>query len=79
MMNIPENFQIYFTQGGAQMQFSAICYNLMTEHKAGNFLVTGAWSDAIAQEASKTCNVNIVEDNKSIGRSSVNVDSWIVL
>ena len=29
------------------MQFSAICYNLMTERKTGNFLVTGAWSDAI--------------------------------
>lgn len=61
------------------MQFSAICYNLMTERKTGNFLVTGAWSDAIAQEASKTCKVNIVGDNKSIGRSSVNVESWIVL
>jgi len=46
MLDIPDNFTILFTQGGAQMQFNAACYNLLGKHKAANFLLTGAWSKA---------------------------------
>lgn len=29
LLKVPDEFQIFFFQGGATMQFSAICYNLM--------------------------------------------------
>ena len=60
MLDIPDNFSILFTQGGGQMQFSAMCLNLLGKHKACNMLITGVWSKAVAEEAAKLCKVNIV-------------------
>ena len=55
MLSIPDNFEILFTQGGAQMQFSALCYNLIGKYKTANYLNTGAWGRAAAEEAKKFC------------------------
>ena len=63
MLDIPDNFSIEFLQGGCQLQFDGICYNLLGEHKAANYLVTGAWSKLAAKEASKHCRVNIVDES----------------
>jgi len=41
MLSVPENFEIFLTQGGPEMQLSALCYNLLGGHKKINFLVTG--------------------------------------
>ena len=62
------------------MQFRAICYHLLTSSQKGaNFLVTGAWSNAVAKEASKWCKLHIVEDTKAIGHSTVRESTWSVL
>ena len=77
MLDIPDNFSIEFLQGGCQLQFDAICYNLLGEHKAANYLVTGAWSKLAAKEASKHCRVNIVDESDtytSTRESQWNVD-----
>ena len=76
MLDIPENFVIFFTQGGAQMQFDAVCYNLIGKHKAANFLITGVWSKAISQEAAKHCKVQVIENTESIGFSSTRPENW---
>lgn len=31
LLNIPDNFTVFMFQGGASLQFSAICYNLLTD------------------------------------------------
>ena len=71
MLNIPSNFTVLFTQGGAQMQFPAICYNLLGIHKTANFLITGVWSKAVAKEVSKFAKVHVVEDTSDINYVSM--------
>lgn len=60
------------------MQFNAICYNLASKFKAGNFLVTGAWSKAMSKEAAKHCKVQVIESTESIGYTSVRPGNWNV-
>ena len=60
LLKIPDNFKIFFFQGGASLQFSAIPLNLMRTHKKANYLVTGSWGKGAAKEAKKYGEVNEV-------------------
>lgn len=63
LMNMPENYEILFMQGGATTQFSAIFYNLVAAKQAAlqqddapivvDYFVTGSWSSKAAQEAER--------------------------
>lgn len=57
LMNMPKTgYQLFFFQGGASMQFSAIPYNMLGgEKKTGNYLTTGAWGESAFKEAKKLC------------------------
>ena len=55
MLSIPDNYEILFTQGGNEMQLSAVGLNLTGKNKGANFLVTGAHSKKAAAEAAKHC------------------------
>lgn len=54
-MDIPKEYQVFFFQGGATMQFSAIPYNLLGEKTKANYFTTGAWSESAIKEAKKFC------------------------
>lgn len=66
LMDIPEEFEVLFTGGGATAQFAAIPMNLMNEKKKGNYLVTGSWSKGAVKDAKKCGEVNeVIEPLKS--------------
>jgi len=44
LIGIPENYQVFFLQGGAYLQFSGVINNLLGKNKTANYLVTGNWS-----------------------------------
>jgi phosphoserine aminotransferase len=52
-MNIPDNYEVLFLQGGASLQFGAIPMNLMKDNKKANYLVTGGWSKNAFKDAQK--------------------------
>ncbi len=54
--SLPDNYKVFFFQGGATMQFSAILYNLLRNKTKANYITTGAWSEAAFKEAQKLCN-----------------------
>jgi len=54
-LNVPNNYQVFFFQGGASMQFSAIVYNLLRDKTKANYITTGAWSESAIKEAKKLC------------------------
>ena len=54
-LRVPDNFQVFFFQGGATMQFSAIPYNLLMGKAKVNYITTGAWGEAAIKEAQKLC------------------------
>lgn len=63
LMQIPDNYEVLFLQGGATMQFSAVPLNLMRNGKA-DYIVSGQFSGKAAKEAQKFGTVNILADSK---------------
>lgn len=62
LLNIPENYQVLFMQGGGSTQFSCVPLNLMglSETGSADYIVTGGWSKKAAAEAKKYGNVDYV-------------------
>lgn len=61
LLNIPENYDILFLQGGGTGQFSAVPMNLCaTTDSVADYLITGNWSLKATKEGEKYCRVNKV-------------------
>jgi phosphoserine aminotransferase len=56
-MNVPKNYKVFFFQGGASMQFTAIPFNLLRDKKKATYLNTGFWGAGAEKEAKKYCEV----------------------
>jgi len=52
LMNIPDNYDVLFLQGGASQQFAAIPMNLMKNKKAG-YIITGQWAKKSSSRSKK--------------------------
>jgi len=65
LMNIPENYDILYMQGGASTQFAAVPLNLLGDKDAADYTDTGTWADKALKEAKKYCNVNVVASSKA--------------
>ena len=52
LLEVPEDYDVLFLQGGASLGFLTAAYNLMGVNKTGGYLVTGSWAKKAAKEAS---------------------------
>ncbi|MCD8048934.1 MAG: 3-phosphoserine/phosphohydroxythreonine transaminase [Clostridia bacterium] len=59
LMEIPDNYEVLFLQGGGSTQFAMVALNLFKNKKA-DYVVTGQWAKKAAAEAAKYGEVNIV-------------------
>lgn len=50
LMNIPNDYQVLFVQGGASQQFAAVPMNLM-QNRVADYIVTGQWAKKAFAEA----------------------------
>ena len=66
LLSIPDNYTIFFFQGGASLQFSAIAFNLIGEGEdaKANYLTTGTWSQGAINEVKKYGAATEVANNK---------------
>ena len=78
VMNIPEEYEIFFMHGGATGQFAAIPMNLMKNGKA-DYVITGNFAKKAAEEASKYGEVNIAYDGKDNGYAHIPEQSELKL
>ena len=53
IMNIPDNYEVLFLQGGASTQFAMVPLNLMTKNGKADYVVTGQWANKAYKEAAK--------------------------
>ncbi|RFU62118.1 3-phosphoserine/phosphohydroxythreonine transaminase [Peribacillus glennii] len=53
IMDIPDNYEILFLQGGASLQFSMVPMNLLSTGKKAYYVLTGSWSEKALNEAGK--------------------------
>ena len=59
LLNIGDNYEILFLQGGATLQFSMVPMNLMPPSNKADYINTGAWSKKAIKEAKRVGEVNI--------------------
>lgn len=59
LLDISDDYEILFLQGGASLQFSMVPLNLMTINKKADYIVTGAWSKKAVKEAKRVGTVQI--------------------
>ena len=60
LMNIPENYEILFLQGGGTVQFSMVPLNLMPRGGKADYIISGHWSKLAFKEAQKFGDVQAV-------------------
>ena len=54
LLGIPQNYKVLFVQGGASTQFSAVCYNLISDlSEPVDYICTGQWSKKAFLEAKR--------------------------
>ena len=63
LMQIPDNYQVLFMQGGASTQFACVPLNLMKNGKA-DYIVSGQFSGKAQKEAMKYGDAKIIASSK---------------
>lgn len=64
VMNIPDNYEILFMQGGASSQFAMVPMNLMTGSGKADYCLTGQFSTKAYKEAQKYGDVQVAASSK---------------
>jgi phosphoserine aminotransferase len=64
LMEINDDYELLFLQGGASLQFSMVPLNLMSTGTA-DYIVTGSWSKKAVKEAKRVGSVNIAATTES--------------
>jgi len=62
LLDIPADYSVLFTQGGATLQMAMVPLNLAAPDEAADYVVTGSWGKKAASEARKFCNANVAAD-----------------
>ncbi len=72
LMNIPDNYDVLFLQGGASQQFAAIPMNLsLPKNKVADYLVTGNWSNKAYQEAARFVDAKAIVNTKECSYTTI--------
>lgn len=71
LLNISDDYEILFVQGGASTLFSQIPANLANGFDSACYLDTGAWSSKAIKEAKRYTKVNLVGSSKEQNYSTV--------
>ena len=64
LLEIPDDYDVIFVQGGATLVFAMIPLNLMTNSAKADYLVTGQWAEKAYQEATKFGDARIAASSK---------------
>ena len=59
LLNINDDYEVLFLQGGATLQFSMVPLNLMPPKNKADYIVTGSWAKKSVKEAKRVGAVNI--------------------
>jgi len=64
LLNVPDNYQVLWLQGGASLQFSMVPMNLLPDSGSADYIDTGVWSAKAISECEKIGNVNVVGSSR---------------
>ncbi len=64
LLAVPEDYSILFLQGGANMQFNMVPYNILNDDEVANFVETDIWSTRAEEETRLYGKTNIIASSK---------------
>ena len=64
LLNVPDKYAVLFLQGGANMQFGMVPYNLLPSNGQAVYLNTGNWADKAIKDAQIFGDINVVASSK---------------
>lgn len=64
LMNLGDDYEVLYLQGGASLQFLMVPMNLLSENGKAAYLDTGTWAAGAIKEAKKIGNVDVVASSK---------------
>lgn len=70
LMNIPDDYEVLFLQGGASLQFSMIPMNFMKNRKA-DYIISGYWAKKAYQEAKLFGEINVAASSEDCNFSRI--------
>ncbi|NOX26942.1 MAG: 3-phosphoserine/phosphohydroxythreonine transaminase [Gammaproteobacteria bacterium] len=77
LMQISDDYEVLFLQGGATTQFAAVPLNLLGDKRKADYINTGMWSKKAIAEGKRYCDVNIAATGEAGGFTSIpDVDTW---
>ncbi len=62
LLNIPEDYDVYFLGGGATLQFAMIPMNFLRPGTVADYIKSGTWSNKATEDAQKLGNVHLYFD-----------------
>ena len=63
LMNIPDNYEVLFLQGGTSLQFAMIPMNFMRNRKA-DYILTGYWAKKAYREATLFGDIHVAASSE---------------
>ena len=77
LLEINDDYEVLFIQGGASLQFSMIPMNLGNKNQKVDYLEVGSWSKKAIAEAKKFHDVNIAASSKDISfKKYPSINDW---
>ncbi|WP_337843496.1 3-phosphoserine/phosphohydroxythreonine transaminase [Rheinheimera sp.] len=78
LLQVPANYKVLFMHGGGRGQFSAVPLNLAKPGLSADYIVSGAWSKAAAEEAAKFTELQVQTINTKTNdlRSLIAPSDW---
>ncbi len=64
LLDLGDEYEILFMQGGATAQFATVPMNLMTENNKADYVYTGQWGKKAIKEAKKFGSINIAASSE---------------
>lgn len=64
LMNVPDNYDVIFLQGGASTQFYMSTLNLLPINGTAAYINTGTWAEKAIKEAKLLGNIDVVASSK---------------
>ncbi|WKS94616.1 3-phosphoserine/phosphohydroxythreonine transaminase [Riemerella columbina] len=65
LMNLNDDYEVLFLQGGANLQFAMVPFNLLSTEGVAAYLDTGTWAHNAIVEAEKIGRVEVVASSKA--------------
>ena len=65
LLNLNNDYDVLFLQGGASLQFSMVPLNIMPPKNKADYILTGSWSKKAQKEAKRVGTVNVAASTES--------------